>query len=129
DRRNPDPVVYASHHAYDPEVYASGRLWASDLNLPDFPDQPKYHISNYRSEQAYHLEIWCEKSTMNDVLEPLCRRYSANLQTGLGELSITATLALAHRLQEANKPARILYVSDFDPEIGRASCRERVESA
>jgi hypothetical protein len=115
DRRNPDPVVYASHHAYDPEVYASGRLWASDLNLPDFPDLPKYHISNYRSEQAYHLEIWCEKSTMNDVLEPLCKRYGANLQTGLGELSITATLALAHRLQEANKPARILYVSDFDP--------------
>ena len=97
DRRNPDPVVYASHHAYDPEVYASGRLWASDLNLPDFPDLPKYHISNYRSEQAYHLEIWCEKSTMNDVLEPLCKRYGANLQTGLGELSITATLALAHR--------------------------------
>src|SRR5256714_4512701 len=115
DRRNPDPVVYASHHAYDPEVYASGRLWASDLNLPDFPDLPKYHISNYRSEQAYHLEIWCEKSTMNDVLEPLCKRYGANLQTGLGELSITATLALAHRLQEANKPARIFYVSDFDP--------------
>src|SRR6266516_5300486 len=115
DRRNPDPVVYASHHAYDPEVYASERLWASDLNLPDFPDLPKYHISNYRSEQAYHLEIWCEKSTMNDVLEPLCKRYGANLQTGLGELSITATLALAHRLQEANKPARILYVSDFDP--------------
>src|SRR5256714_4400117 len=115
DRRNPDPVVYASHHAYDPEVYASGRLWASDLNLPDFPDLPKYHISNYRSEQAFHLEIWCEKSTMNDVLEPLCKRYGANLQTGLGELSITATLALAHRLQEANKPARILYVSDFDP--------------
>jgi hypothetical protein len=115
DRRNPDPVVYASHHAYDPEVYASGRLWASDLSLPDFPDLPKYHISNYRSEQAFHLEIWCEKSTMNDVLEPLCKRYGANLQTGLGELSITATLALAHRLQEANKPARILYVSDFDP--------------
>src|SRR5438309_830042 len=115
DRRNPDPVVYASHHSYDPEVYASGRLWASDLKLPDFPDLPRYHISHYRSEQAYHLEIWCEKSTMNDVLEPLCKRYGANLQTGLGELSITATLALAHRLQEANKPARILYVSDFDP--------------
>src|SRR5947199_4166668 len=52
---------------------------------------------------------------MNDVLVPLCRSYSANLQTGLGELSITATLALVRRLQEAEKPARILYVSDFDP--------------
>ena len=38
-----------------------------------------------------------------------------NLQTGLGELSITATLALVHRLEQALKPARIFYVSDFDP--------------
>ena len=52
---------------------------------------------------------------MNDVLAPLCERYGANLQTGMGEMSITATLALVHRLQQANKPARILYVSDFDP--------------
>jgi hypothetical protein len=52
---------------------------------------------------------------MNDVLGPLCQGYGMNLQTGLGELSITATLALVHRLQEAGKPARIFYVSDFDP--------------
>jgi hypothetical protein len=52
---------------------------------------------------------------MNDVLIPLCQGYGANLQTGLGELSITATLSLVQRLQQAKKPARILYVSDFDP--------------
>ncbi len=52
---------------------------------------------------------------MNDVLIPLCRQYGAVLQTGLGELSITATLAAVSRLQQAEKPARILYVSDFDP--------------
>src|SRR5437762_12845957 len=52
---------------------------------------------------------------MNYVLIPLCQRYRANLQTGSGELSITATLALADRLREVNKPARIFYVSDFDP--------------
>src|SRR5258708_33225738 len=38
-----------------------------------------------------------------------------NMQSGLGDLSITATLALARRLEEAGKPARIFYVSDFDP--------------
>src|SRR5205085_8591650 len=52
DRRNPDPVVHASHHSYEPEVAASGRLWASDL--------PTYRISNYHGQQGYHLEIWCE---------------------------------------------------------------------
>lgn len=115
DRRNPEALVYASHRSYDPEVYASGRLYESELSLPDFPDLPGYTVSGYKGQQGYHLEIWCEKSTMNDVLEPLCQHYGANLQTGLGELSITATLAAVHRLAQAEKPARILYVSDFDP--------------
>jgi len=115
DRRNPDPVVYASWRLSAPEVYASGRLHASDVQLPEFPDLPTYQISGYYAQQPYHLEVWCEKSTMNDVLEPLCKHYGANLQTGLGELSITATLALVSRLQRMGKPACIFYVSDFDP--------------
>ncbi len=115
DKRNPDPVVYASHHVYEPQVHAALGLWASDLSLPDFPELPTYQVRDFKGAQRYHLEVWCEKSTMNDVLVPLCRSYSANLQTGLGELSITATLALVRRLQEAEKPARIFYVSDFDP--------------
>ncbi len=115
DRRNPDPVVYAEHRDYQPEVRALLHLWSSDLRLPGFPDFPEYDIRDFVGSQRYHLEVWCEKSTMNDVLDPLCREYSANLQTGLGELSITATLALVHRLQAAERPARIFYVSDFDP--------------
>ncbi len=115
DRRNPEAVVYASHRTPEPEVWATSRLWGSQLRLPDFPDLPAYRVSGYESAQAFHLECWCEKSTMNDVLEPLCQHYGMNLQTGLGELSITATLALVHRLQEVGKPARIFYVSDFDP--------------
>src|SRR5436305_663194 len=115
DKRNPDPVVYASNRVYEPQVHAQLGLWASDLGLPDFPELPTYQVRDFKGTQRYHLEVWCEKSTMNDVLVPLCRSYSANLQTGLGELSITATLALVRRLQEAEKPARIFYVSDFDP--------------
>ena len=115
DRRNPDPIVYASHEVPEPQVRVRGRLWASQLQLPDFPDLPYYAISGYAPQQAYHLELWCEKSTMNDVLEPLCQQYGMNLQTGLGELSLTATLALAHRLQAVGKPTRIFYLSDFDP--------------
>src|SRR5262249_5395838 len=41
--------------------------------------------------------------------------YGANLQTGLGELSITAAFSLVKRLMEVGKPACILYLSDFDP--------------
>lgn len=115
DRRNDDPVICASSAAPNPRIVLHGNLWQDSLQLPSFPDLPAYSTRGFTGAQPYHLEVWCEKSTMNDVLIPLCRRYGANLQTGSGELSITATLALAHRLQEAGKPARIFYVSDFDP--------------
>ena len=35
--------------------------------------------------------------------------------TGLGELSITAVNQLIQRIQQADKPVRIFYISDFDP--------------
>ncbi len=115
DRRNPDPVVFTSYQEHQPEVRTRLGLWQSDLRLPSFPNLPTYAVSDFEAEQGYHLELWCEKSTMNDVLLPLCRRYGMVLQTGLGELSITATLAAVSRLQQARRPARIFYVSDFDP--------------
>jgi len=67
DRRNPEAVVYASHRIPEPEVLATSRLWGSQLRLPDFPDLPAYRVSGYEPAQAFHLECWCEKSTMNDV--------------------------------------------------------------
>ena len=117
DRRTPSVMLYASDRGIGiPEVYASGQSYAlGKMKLPEFPQLPTFSVYGYESPQPYHLEIWCEKSTMNDVLAPLSERYGANLQTGMGEMSITATLALVHRLQQAGKPARILYVSDFDP--------------
>jgi hypothetical protein len=115
DRRNDDPVICASSSSSSPSIRVYGNLWQSALELPDFPELPEYGTTGFEGEQRYHIEVWCEKSTMNDVLIPLCRRYRANLQTGSGELSITATLALAERLRQADKPARIFYVSDFDP--------------
>lgn len=115
DRRNDDPVICTVSESGQPSIRVYGNLWQDSLNLPDFPALPTYDTRNFAGEQRYHIEVWCEKSTMNDVLIPLCERYGANLQTGSGELSIMATLALAHRLQQANRPARIFYVSDFDP--------------
>jgi len=115
DRRNDDPVICASSSAPNPRIALYGNLWQESTQLPPFPDLPSYETRGFHGAQRYHLEVWCEKSTMNDVLVPLCQQYGANLQTGSGELSITATLALAHRLQAAGKAARIFYVSDFDP--------------
>jgi hypothetical protein len=115
DRRTPEVMVFAEQQNSEPHLRVYGVLYRSDTRLPDFPELPTYSVGGYVAEQPYHLEVWCEKSTMNDVLAPLCQRFGANLQTGMGEMSITATLALIHRLQQMQKPARIFYVSDFDP--------------
>src|SRR5712692_2516031 len=115
DRRAPETVIYAAYRESDPEVGVTGQVGRYDFALPDFPDLPGYRVYGYHAVQEYHLEVFCEKSTMNDILSPLCKHYGANLQIGVGELSITASLALVHRLQQVGRPARIFYVSDFDP--------------
>jgi hypothetical protein len=116
DKRTPPVVTYAEPvRSYRPHVEVYNPDDHLSLQLPDFPRVPQFYIDEYKSQQRYHLEVWCEKSTMNDVLEPLCQRYKADLQIGAGEMSITAALALVNRLVRSGKPARVLYVSDFDP--------------
>ena len=53
---------------------------------------------------------------MNDILDPISRRYRVNLQTGVGELSITRTHELFEkRVRQVGRPVRIGYLFDFDP--------------
>jgi len=135
DRRNPEAMIFS-------RWYKPGDLWYTDPTprysvayeedewdryelpeLPDLPglpdelpDLPAFDVDGYDGvQQAYHVEVWCEKTTMNDVLKPLCRRYDVSLVTGAGELSITAVVAFLERVRDAERPARILYVSDYDP--------------
>ena len=61
------------------------------------------------------VEVWIEKSTQNDWLVPLCRHRGVNLVVGIGESSEIRCRHLAERVQETGRPARIIYMSDFDP--------------
>jgi hypothetical protein len=88
-----------------------------EVNVPELEDPHVWvtGIDNSRA-QPYHLEVWCEKSTMDDIINPVCERYGANLSTFEGEVSITACYDLVRRIEESGgKPARVFYISDFDP--------------
>jgi hypothetical protein len=75
-----------------------------------------YDYSWDHADQRYFLEVWIEKSTMDDVMEPICRRFGVNLVTGAGFQSITSVISLLRqRSNPRGKPTRILYISDFDP--------------
>jgi len=117
DRRNPGPVLHLTPKGEPAYIGVISGLDDDDdgSQLPDFPDPPDYWIGRYEGQQRYHVEVWCEKSTMNDILIPMCERYGANLQTGLGELSITKILEGVRRFEASGRPGRILYISDFDP--------------
>ncbi len=116
DRRAQAPAIFAEGNEYsEPFVDISGGFDIGDFQLPGLPELPGYRLDGFKDEQEYLLEIWAEKSTMNDVLLPLCRRYGMNLVAGVGELSITQIIQLIDRLHDVRKPCRIFYVSDFDP--------------
>lgn len=139
DRRNPEAIINThwkksgDWNYEDPTPdYAvlEGEGWIHNLPyLPglqrlgeDMPGLPAFEVSGYIESyggdailQPYHVEVWCEKTTMNDVLGSLCRLYDANLITGAGEMSITSVVDFMGRVRHAERPARILYISDYDP--------------
>lgn len=125
DHRNPGAQIMAWPRDGEPEPDYSidAPAWylpeiAVDLgdgltfSLPD-PDITGYDYE--AGDQPFHVELWIEKSTMNDVLRPVCSALAVNLVTSLGFQSITSVVAVLKRIAEHGKPARIFYVSDFDP--------------
>jgi len=134
DRRNPDAIIHSrfqelgdwlyenpnpAYAVNDPASWDSYTVPALP-ELPDLPwylpDPPAFSVWGYDGiQQGYLVEVWAEKTTMNDILIPLCREYGINLVTGAGELSITAVIEFIKRVEAADRPARILYISDFDP--------------
>jgi hypothetical protein len=87
--------------------------WDSDLSMPR-PTVSGYDYDD-AADQPFHLEVWIEKSTMTDILEPICRRHGIDLVVGVGYLSVTRVVEMLRRVADHGKPARIFYISDFDP--------------
>lgn len=116
DRRNEPPVTSYIDTTTElkASVYTDDAEQLGDIEL-NFPSIPSYYVGTFTSPQRYHLEIWCEKSTMNDVFRPLLWRYGAGLVYAKGEISTSMALEAIKRFQKADKPVRIFYVSDFDP--------------
>ena len=81
----------------------------------EFPELPTVSIAPPSINEPYALELWIEKSTMNDILEPIAHRRGVSLIAGIGELSLTHCRDFVKRCLEHRKKGRILYLSDFDP--------------
>ncbi len=116
DRRNDEPMIFTSSaRASAPRVVIQDQEPDAVGYLSDTPDLPDYLIEGFEPEQDYLVEVWIEKSTQNDWLVPLCERRGVNLVVGIGELSEIRSRHLAQRVNDTEKRARIIYISDFDP--------------
>jgi len=121
DRRNPEPIINhagGSNFAAEIEI-DDGSIDRHDFGLSYAPPNinlPEAVLAQEPSiKQPYHLEIWVEKSTMNEVLLPLGRAHGINIASFIGEVSATACKDLVERAIASGKPVRIGYISDFDP--------------
>ena len=137
DRRNPDPIVNVEAREFEPEPgayfdddeftapldlpttfvpYASlslPKLWTPGLWTP--PPEPDVYGYDYEPvDQPRVLEVWIGKTTMNDILKPLCEELKVNLVPAAGMQSITSSAKLLARCRKYGKAGHALYISDYD---------------
>src|SRR5215212_4320456 len=125
DRRNPSPHIFMApglglrpEWSYEVDTNRLDRI-NTYLGSSYFePVGVETEVSGYLYEeslQPYHVEVWAEKTTMNDILVPLCRTLGANYVSGAGYQSITAMVSLLRdRVARLEKPCRVFYISDYD---------------
>src|SRR4051812_30530236 len=92
---NPRPATLPPTTIPQHEVEPSQPAWALSFPLPSAWVEG-YAVS--AADQPFLLEVWVEKSTMNDVLLPLCRALGVNLVTSAGFQSMTSAVKLLERV-------------------------------
>lgn len=123
DARNPAPIVNVVHRPA-PDVAVHVDVWSYDHELPaikitsptmaQFPGPYVYGFDYDKGDQPVLVEVWAEKSTVDDVVAPVCAMYGVNYVSGKGYSSITGNVALLRRARESGRPVRVFYISDFD---------------
>lgn len=132
DNRNSDPVILRRARV-TPEAWVSIDL---DITIPDVDElEPYAGMAGFEGRQPYALTIFGEKTSLEDVLLPLARRFEADLFLPAGEISDSLLYRMARDGAEDGRAMAVLVLADCDPaghqmavSIGR-SCRRFAISA
>jgi hypothetical protein len=92
-------------------------LWEFDAD-EDIGIDPK--ISGFETDkphlhQPYHLVLFGEKSSLAEIVSPICKRFGADEYLGAGELSLTHTHDLAKRAVASGRTLVFFTLCDADP--------------
>jgi hypothetical protein len=114
DERNSPPVIKVKGaEPVETFVYIGDGI---TIRVPDEEDmKPTVGVSNFGARQPYHLVIYGEKTSLADVLSPLCDRYDADLYLPSGEISDTLLHQMAKVGADDGRPMVLLVLADFDP--------------
>ena len=104
DRRNPEAItpewiqrldVGVSPHVIQAQVHSFSMptIWLGDLDLPaiEKPSAMGYYGNDFADRPVY-CEIWVEKTTVNDILLPVCEELGVALVPAAGMQSVTAAV-------------------------------------
>ena len=119
DERNGAPAKYRSRRTdgYGVRDLSAGVSWSGDweLDLSFSVTGPIPPLIGFGRDQPYALSIFGEKSSLEDVLDPIAQRRGADLYLGTGEISDTLAYEMARDGAEDGRPLIVFTVADFDP--------------
>jgi hypothetical protein len=112
DQRNAAPVVRIFKLPEPEPAIASG----VDVELPDADDiAPVIEVDDFVGVQPYHIVLWGEKSSLEEVLGPISKDHKADLYLPTGEISDTLLHLMAQVGATDGRPMIVLVFADADP--------------
>jgi hypothetical protein len=76
-----------------------------------------YYLDRWQN-QNYHVEVWCEKDAVSNILQPVCRKWDVSFMANRGYTSQSAMWRSCQRFKyaiEDEKEIVIIYLGDHDP--------------
>jgi hypothetical protein len=112
DQRNSPAIIYHAKKV-TPEARLSIGL---EVEIPDADDiEPLAYPVGFVPRQAYHLVIFGEKSSLQEIVDPIAKRNEADLYLPSGEISDTLVYQMAKDGAEDGRPMVVFTLSDCDP--------------
>ena len=114
DERNSPPVIMVNGNGA-PEVEI-GLGATIEVSVPELEDiKPTVYLGNFKARQKYRLAVFGEKTSLAEVVRPLCERYRADLYLPSGEITDTQLHLMAKTGAEDGRPMIVFILADFDP--------------
>lgn len=112
DARSTPPVI-RQREALWTRPYLSVGL---EIEIPDASDiDPRIWAFGFKGTQPFKLVLFGEKTSLEDVLDPIADDYDADLYLPAGEISDTFLYTMAETGAEDGRPMIVLTISDCDP--------------